>query len=108
MKFGFLKGALLGVLAGILLAPRSGRETREEIKKAYEEISDRISEELSRLKVVTRDTYDQIVRSAVDTYVETKRITAKEAEQIIAQLKEGYDKIRNVHQEGIKIEKGNG
>ncbi len=35
---------------------------------------------------------------------ETKKITAREAEQIVAELKEGYDKIRFAHQEGIKRE----
>jgi gas vesicle protein len=107
MKFRFLKGALLGVLAGILMAPKAGRETREGIKKAYEEISDRISEELCLLKEVTQETYNQIIHSAVNAYVETKKITVKEAEQIIAQLKEGYEKVRNTHKEGVKVENKN-
>jgi gas vesicle protein len=104
MKLSFLKGVLFGALAGIFLAPRSGRETREEIKKTYAEITDRITEELARLKEVTSDTYNQVVHSVVNIYLETKKITAKEAEQIIAELKEGYDKIRFAHQEGIKKE----
>jgi gas vesicle protein len=104
MKLSFLKGILFGALAGILLAPRSGRETREEIKKTYEEITDRITEELARLKEVTVETYSQVVHSVVNVYLETKKITAKEAEQIITELKEGYDKIRFAHQEGIKRE----
>ena len=104
MKFRFLKGVLWGVLAGILLAPRAGRETREEIKKIYGEITDRITDDLARLKEVSRDTYNQVIQSAVNAYLETKKITKKEAEQIIAELKEGYDKIRFAHQEGIKRE----
>jgi len=104
MKFRFLKGVMWGVLAGILLAPKAGRETRDEIKKVYGEITDRITEELARLKEVTRDTYAQVVQSAVNVYLETKKISKKEADQIIAELKEGYDKIRFAHQEGIKRE----
>jgi gas vesicle protein len=104
MKLRFLKGVLFGAVAGILLAPRSGRETREEIKKAYEEITDNITEELCRLKEVTLDTYNQVVHSVVNGYLEAKKITAKEAEQIIAELKDGYDKIRFAHQEGTKRE----
>src|SRR5665647_932145 len=56
-KLGFLRGALLGLMAGLLVAPRSGKEMRENIKKHYEEISDRISEELSRFKDITQETY---------------------------------------------------
>lgn len=104
MKLMFLKGVLFGVLAGILMAPRSGRETREEIKKTYEEITERITEELARLKEVSTDTYNHVVHSVVNGYLEAKKITVKEADQIIAELKDGYDKIRFAHQEGIKRE----
>ncbi len=31
LKGGFLAGAVAGVVAGLLLAPRSGRETREQL-----------------------------------------------------------------------------
>ncbi len=104
MKLRFLKGVLFGVLAGILLAPRAGRETREEIKKTYAEITDRITEELARLKEVTTETYSEIIHSVVNAYLEAKKITQKEAEQIVTELKEGYDKIRFAHQEGVKRE----
>lgn len=102
MKLRFLKGVLWGVLAGILLAPKSGRETRDEIKKTYGEITDRISEELALLKEVTADTYNEVTQSVVNAYLEAKKITKNEAEQIVAELKESYDKIRFAHQEGIK------
>lgn len=104
-KWKFLKGALLGVLAGMLLAPKSGKKLREDAKKYYQEISDRISEELSKMKVVTRDTYDQIVNSAVAVYQDTKKITAREAEQIKKKLKEGYAKIAKTHTEEIEKKK---
>jgi gas vesicle protein len=104
MSLRFLKGVLFGVLAGIILAPKAGKETRDEIKKTYEDITDRITEELSRLKEVTADTYNQVVQSVVNVYTETKKITKTEADQIVAELKEGYDKIRFAHQEGVKRE----
>jgi gas vesicle protein len=104
MKLRFLKGVLFGALAGILLAPRAGKETRDEIKKTYGDITDRITEELSCLKEVSSEAYDQIVQSVVNAFTETKKITKTEAEQLIAELKEGYDKIRFAHQEGVKRE----
>ncbi len=104
MKFRFLKGVLWGVLAGMLLAPKAGKETREEIKKIYCEITDQITEELARLKEVSLETYNQVIHSVVNGYLEAKKITIKESEQILAELKEGYDKIRFAHQEGIKKE----
>ena len=104
MKLRFLKGVMFGALAGILLAPKAGKDTRDEIKKTYGEITDRITEELALLKEVSADTYDQVTHSVVNAYLEAKKITKSEAEQIVAELKEGYDKIRIAHQEGIKRE----
>jgi gas vesicle protein len=97
-KSGFLRGALLGLIAGVLVAPRSGKETRENIKKHYEEISDRISEELSRLKVITKETYAQVVSIVVHGFVEAKMITADEAAELKGELKKGFEGIRESHQ----------
>lgn len=103
-KMGFLKGALLGVVAGILLAPKSGKELRESVKKSYKDISKRVTEELSRLKEVSQETYTQVVNSVVRTFVEAKKITVEEAEAIRDQLKQGYEKVRKAHEEAIKKE----
>jgi gas vesicle protein len=99
LKFRFLKGALVGVIAGILMAPKSGKETRGEIKRYYEEISDRISEELARMKEVSRETYDQVVSSVILSYQEARKITAREAELIKQTLADGFEKIRRTHEE---------
>ena len=41
---GLTVGALAGVAAGILMAPKSGKETREEIKKLAVDLSDRATD----------------------------------------------------------------
>ena len=86
-KSTFLRGALLGLIAGLLVAPRSGKETRENIKGHYEEISDRILEELSRLKDITKETYAQVVGIIVHGFVEAKKITSGEAVELKSELK---------------------
>ena len=96
-KLGFLRGALLGLMAGLLVAPRSGKETRENIKRHYEAISDRISEELSRMKDVTRETYTQVVEAVVHGFVEAKKITADEAAAVKSELQKGFEDIRESH-----------
>ncbi|HMA54439.1 MAG TPA: YtxH domain-containing protein [Acidobacteriota bacterium] len=104
-KLGFLRGALLGLLAGLLVAPRSGKETRENIKKHYEEISDRIAEELSCMKDVTQETYTQVVGAVVHGFVEAKKITADEAAEIKIELKKGFDDIRESHKKELEAKK---
>lgn len=97
-KSTFLSGALLGLIAGLLVAPRSGKETRKNIKRHYEEISDRISEELSRLKDITKETYAQVVGIVVHGFVEAKKITSDEAAELKSELKKGFKDIRKSYQ----------
>lgn len=57
---GLIVGALGGAIAGILLAPKSGEETREDIKKLALEMKDK----------------------AVDTYNKARREVEKKVEQV--------------------------
>ena len=89
-------------MAGLLVAPRSGKETRENIKRHYGEISDRISEELSRIKDITQETYAQVVGAVVHGFVEAKKITADEAAEIKSELKKGFEDIRKSHKRELE------
>lgn len=40
-SLGLVIGALTGLVAGILSAPKSGKETRDELKKKAEDIKDK-------------------------------------------------------------------
>src|SRR5207244_10568492 len=51
-------GVLVGAVAGLLLAPKSGQETRDDLSKSMNDLSDRVTE-LGR-------TVSQKVTSAVD------------------------------------------
>lgn len=51
-------GVLVGAVAGLLLAPKSGQETRDELSKSLTDLSDKVSE-LGR-------TVGQKVTTAVD------------------------------------------
>jgi len=101
-KLAFLRGALLGLMAGLLVAPRSGKETRENIKRHYEEISEGISEELSRLKDITQETYAQVVATVVHGFVEAKKITSDEAAELKSELKKGFENVRKSHQQEME------
>jgi gas vesicle protein len=100
----FLYGALFGLITGILFAPKSGKEIRENIKSTYDEISDRISAELSQSKEVTKETYDRVIDSVVAAYQGTKKITQNEADSIKKDLKDGYEKIKEIHKKASRKE----
>lgn len=94
---GILKGATVGLIAGaiggILLAPKSGKETREDIKKYLMEIRDKISDELGKAGEVTKDKYHAIVSKIVKGYEQAKKLTKKQANEISSELEENYEEV---------------
>jgi gas vesicle protein len=92
----FFLGVLAGALAGVIFAPRSGRETREGLKEHYSEIKDQVIGKTASIKGITRETYENIVDSVVEGFESAKKITSSEASDIRAELKSGYHKIRAV------------
>lgn len=91
---GLAVGAIAGAVAGILFAPKSGKETREDIKKYLGEMKDKIADEIEKAGDFTKDTYNAAVEKVVSTYEKGKKISAKQAKEIKAELDENYDKVK--------------
>lgn len=87
-------GAIAGAIAGLLFAPKSGRETRGEIADTLTTIKDEIAVRLSELKDITQDTYHSVVDSVVQVYQDTREITDEQAVKIKSDLDKGYDEIK--------------
>ena len=80
---GALLGALVGVTAGILLAPKSGKETREDISDAFDET-------VKTVKDTTNDLVDSaadMVDNAKDSYEDMKYRAYTDLEPV----REGFD-----------------
>lgn len=90
----FFLGAAAGFLLGLLFAPKSGEKTRKELETYYIEIRERILQNLSEIKEITRETYENIVKNVVRGYEDAKLITSVEASQIRDELKDGYYRIK--------------
>ena len=90
---GATVGVLAGAIAGILLAPKSGKETRADITNYIHEMKDKIAEELSKAGNVTLETYNGIVEKIVKVYKMEKKITGEDAKDIQEKLDKNYDKV---------------
>lgn len=90
---GLAVGALAGAIAGILLAPKSGKETREDIKRYLIEMKDKIAEEIGDASEFTKETYQAAVKKVVGAYEKGKKISAKQAKEIQKDLDENFDKV---------------
>jgi gas vesicle protein len=88
-------GALIGAVAALLLAPKSGRETRDDIKGAAEDLKTKAdkamrdlsesSEELVRKSKEILESTKSKVQQAIDTgkkAVSRRREASEEAEQL--------------------------
>lgn len=92
----FLFGAMAGAILGVLFAPKSGKSTRESMRTYYFEMKDSILENLSQIKDITKETYENVVSSVVKGYEEAKVITSEEAAQIKHELRSGYSRAKAV------------
>lgn len=96
---GFAKtailGALVGAAAGILFAPKSGKETRKELRDRFEEIKDEVITGISEAAEFSRDSYHHVIEKVVSGFKEAKKITPEEAEEIKGILEESFDKIES-------------
>ena len=56
---GFLTGGLLGLIAGVLVAPKKGDETRQELKTEGDKFSAKAKELTDTVKAKVTETVDQ-------------------------------------------------
>ena len=60
----FVTAAAAGVAAGMLLAPKSGKETRDELKAKADETKARANDTATRLKGAVKDGYESVRHTA--------------------------------------------
>ena len=102
---GLAIGAVAGVVAGLLLAPKSGQETRDEIQAELHEMKDEIVARLGTLEDFTREKYEEIVQAVLAEYAAAGKIPANQAEELEAQLREGYEAVRQTIHEHTGVRK---
>ena len=95
-------GVLAGAIAGVLFAPQSGKETREDIAKYLHEIKEKIADELSKIGKITKEKYDEVVGKVVKIYETEKKISSKDSADIKDRLVKNYDEVMKVATESKK------
>lgn len=63
---GLVAAAAAGVAAGVLMAPKSGRETREDLKRKATDAKEYASDKKTRVQAAVKDGYES-VRSTAST-----------------------------------------
>ncbi len=97
-----VSGAVLGAVAGLLLAPQPGKKTREKISKVYGEISDQVHELVERANT---DIPDMVSKASSEIRVlpdevrkellKLKDDTVLKIEKIVGRGKSVFDEVKD-------------
>jgi gas vesicle protein len=82
----FITGAAIGMATAILIAPKSGKETREEIKRNLGDAKDKINETISNGSETAKSKLSEAVSTTKTVAKEGKR-AAQEAKERVKQQK---------------------
>ncbi len=89
---GLLIGALVGAVAGVLLAPASGAENRKKLKELSIKLKDDIEKKLKEAKEVSQDSYNKIVDGVVAEYSKKEPIIKENALKLKKALMDRFKK----------------
>lgn len=107
---GLVFGAVIGATAGILLAPKSGAETRDDIKKFSSDVQDKaydlyissrkeVEKRMKDLKAAGKridvDAYKRLVSKVVDELKQDSDVAANTAKKIGEQLNSDWEEIKS-------------
>jgi gas vesicle protein len=92
---GIFTGVVIGAIGGILLAPKSGKETRKDLQRTYSTILKDIRERLSVVQDLTEETYNSLVNSVVSEYQKAQKISQDQVEEITTLLREKWNQVKN-------------
>lgn len=97
-KKEFFKGALIGVLIGtvaaLLTTTKTGKERRSELKKMSSELFAKILKEIEKMKVISKERYEEVVEKAVKDYGKKKKLAKAKINELTAELKEKWAEIK--------------
>ena len=106
---GLLFGTAAGVAAGILLAPKSGAETREDIKKLAVDLKDKaedvyakarkeVEKKIEQVKKaggkIDETKYQTLVSEVVDEFKSDAKVTKSAAQKLGEQLKADWNMVK--------------
>jgi gas vesicle protein len=90
---GLLAGLAIGGVIGVLLAPKSGKQVRHDLKKAYKSTSKDIAQRIGNIEDISKSQYEQIVEAVVNEYKKLDPITKEQLESLKSILQNKWSEI---------------
>lgn len=92
---GLIAGLAIGGALGVLLAPKSGKQVRHDLKKAYRTTSKDIAKRINNIEDISESKYDQIVEAVINEYKKLDPITQEQIESLKSILQNKWSEIVN-------------
>ncbi len=90
---GLLIGGLIGAVAGILFAPKSGRETREDISRKTQDLVSKAREEYVSVLEKSKEAYDAALERMKETKSALKGQVSETEKKIEEWAEKGKDAV---------------
>lgn len=91
---GTLIGAVLGVAAGILLAPESGKKMRKDITKLSGNFYHYIAPRIKKLERMGEAEYHAFVAEGIKKYAKAKRLSLAEEKVLAKEARRSWGHIK--------------
>src|SRR3989339_237901 len=91
---GALVGAAIGMLAGVLLAPESGKAVRNDIHKLSGDFYKYVATQVKKIKAVGEDQYGEFVNKWAKSYAKANKLSADEEAALIDGAKHSWKQIK--------------
>lgn len=97
LLLGFIAGSVLGAVTALLLAPKSGKELRGDIKKKTDELKEATQAQLMKAKAKAEDLVNEGKKRSEEMVSEARRRAGtliSDAERVIEQAKGEGGKLK--------------
>jgi len=82
-----LVAAILGAVVGMLLAPKAGKELRQDLKKIMQKMEIEIIKQAGKTKKLTKEKYEEIVEAVVNSYAKARKIKKGDLNKVAKDLR---------------------
>jgi len=91
---GAAAAAALGAVAGMMLATKSGKKMRGDMKKTAAQFYREASPQLRKLKSVGKANFEKFMGKAVTKYAAAKKLSMAEKRQLMKEAKSAWGKLK--------------
>ena len=89
-----LIGAAAGFIAGLMAAPKNGKDMRKDVQKWANDMAGEIRERVKNTADITQEKYNELVDTVSQKYRSAQDIKTTEVDDLTQDLKDRWDRVK--------------